>query len=86
MNISDHIPDYNELYDRYEANLPDPFISVEYPVCATCGLPIKDKLMYDWDGGTYDHIDCYKDVNGECVEHYIQPTADYIQYHENIYY
>lgn len=82
MNISDHIPDYNELYDIYEASLPDPYISVEYPICDVCGEPITDEKMYDWDG-TYSHIDCH---DGEFDERYIKPTADYIECYENVYY
>ena len=82
-----HIPDYNELYDIYEARQAryasvdrfkferDPF--EDYPICAVCNEHITDEELYDWDGATFHHLDCYEDEDGSCKS-YIKPTADYI--------
>ena len=71
MNIYDHIPDYNELYDEYERKQPTPHIdkSELLPKCDCCGKVITDEKLFDFDGT----INCI-----ECVMSCMKDTKNYI--------
>lgn len=69
MHHSDHIPDYNELHDRYEAERQRELDKL--PKCEYCGEPITDDFLYDLDGD----ILCE-----ECLKrHFRKHVEDYIE-------
>lgn len=65
----DHIPDYNDLHEEFEAEQERKLDSL--PKCDNCGEPIIDEHFYNIDG-TYICETCMRDE-------YRVKTDDYIE-------
>ena len=65
----EYIPDYNDLYDAYEARRQRELD--RFPKCDCCGEPITDDFLYDFDGDLW-HESCLNDNNRKPVDDYIE--------------
>lgn len=68
MFTKDYVPDYNELYDRYEAERQRELDKL--PKCEYCGEPITDEHLYDINGD----VICEACLN----DNFRKPVDDYI--------
>ena len=66
--MGDYIPDYNDLYDAYEAKQER--LIDRLPKCAWCGEPIMDDYLYDFDGDTVCEA-CVNDMR-KAVDNYVR--------------
>jgi formylmethanofuran dehydrogenase subunit E len=67
--MSEYIPDYNDLYEAFEAEEEEK--SKRLPKCDCCGNPIAEEHFYNIDG-TYICEGCMK-------EEYRVNTQDYME-------
>lgn len=51
MSYYDHIPDYNELHDIYEARQEREL--AKYPKCDCCDEPITEDILFDIEGDIF---------------------------------